>query len=88
MKKKELNRIAEKLAKAEYIIQTSDDPKAAKVCPKTAGKVPLSVFIHRPFKNGVDSQRIHRSHADERGGCVDGIPLADRSGDGENGDRK
>ena len=28
MKKKELKRIAEKLAKAEYIIQTSDDPKA------------------------------------------------------------
>lgn len=30
MKKKELKRIAEKLAKAEYIIQTSDDPKAVK----------------------------------------------------------
>lgn len=30
MKKKELKRIAEKLAKAEYIVQTSDDPKAVK----------------------------------------------------------
>lgn len=30
MKKKELKRIAEKLAKAEYIIQTSDDSKAIK----------------------------------------------------------
>lgn len=30
MKKKELKRIAEKLAKAEYIVQTSDDPKTVK----------------------------------------------------------
>lgn len=30
MKKKELKRIAEKLAKAEYVVQTSDDPKAIK----------------------------------------------------------
>ena len=30
MKKKELKRIAEKIAKAEYIIQTSTDKKAVK----------------------------------------------------------
>ena len=28
MKRKELKRIAEKIAKAEYVIQTSSDPKA------------------------------------------------------------
>jgi hypothetical protein len=30
MKKKELKRIAEKIAKAEYIIQNSNDPQAIK----------------------------------------------------------
>ena len=30
MKKKELKRIAEKIAKAEYVVQTSSDPKQIK----------------------------------------------------------